>query len=202
MHSISPPEEDKTQMFPRVPGGSALPLMGKLVQEMIMKLWDNELLNNVHAIRTLNLSKQMFSYPPDFPLTFYTPQASKERWNQSGSIWVSCCENAHKPTCNARIKETECADAQSKDKLYKVLHHILFKHIFSVITSQKTKEQFKFAITANRLQLIWMQLEVGRWILLWKCVCSAVSLWYTRRFEQTNTCTKPSGKENKTKQEN
>lgn len=47
------------------------------------------------------------------------------------------------------------------------------------------------------LQLIWMQLEVGRWILLWKCVCSAVSLWYTRRFEQINACTKPSGKEEK-----
>lgn len=73
MHSISPPEEDKTQMFPRVSRGSALPLMGKLVpQEMMMKLWDNEQLNNVRAIKTLKLSKQLFSYPPDFPCTLFS----------------------------------------------------------------------------------------------------------------------------------
>lgn len=81
MHSISPPEEDKTQMFQCVPGGSALPLMGKLVpQEMTMKLWDNELLNNVRPIRTLNLSKQMlFPILQIFHELFFTPQASKER---------------------------------------------------------------------------------------------------------------------------
>lgn len=77
----------------------------------------------------------MLSYPPDFPWILFHTASQQGKMKSRGSIWVSCCKNAHKPTSEARIKETERAGAQSKDKLYKILHLILLKHILSVIIS-------------------------------------------------------------------
>lgn len=126
--------------------------------------------------------------------SFFTPQASKARWNLEDLFEI--------PSVKMHINQLPMLESKKPNtpSLKVKTNYIKFDIIFSsntLLCNYFPNNKRTIQICNYCLQLIWMQLEVGRWIRLWKCVCSAVSLWYTRRFEQINACTKPSGKEEK-----
>lgn len=70
------------------------------------------------------------------------------------------------------------------------MQFVIQKQTFSIITSWNIQICNYYKRDTANLNGAWgWQVD-----LLWKCFCSALSMWYTRRFEQINTCTKPSGK--------